>query len=161
MSKNAYFTVEAALVFPYAIGILLFVVYMLLFQYDRCLLEQDVGMAALWGCYVEAEGTETLKEMIQKHMEDLYQDKYAAWKMEAFEARLEKNCFSVTGRGALTFPAPAWNFWSGKNSWVAEKKCSFRRISATEFVRLCRSARQQEPQGKVQDEMPQNEEAAQ
>lgn len=155
MTKNAYFTVEAALVFPYVTGILLFVVYMLLFQYDRCLLEQDVGAAALWGSCAEAEGPEALEQMIEKRVKDLYQDKYAAWKMEAFEAKLERNRFTVTGSGALTFPVSAWNFWSGKNIWETEKKCSFRRISPTEFVRLCRKARQQEKTEKTQKEMPQ------
>lgn len=140
MNKNAYFTVEAALVFPYAVGVLLFVVYMLLFQYDRCLLEQDVGEAAMWGCCAEAEEPEKLKQMIEEHMKGLYQDKYAAWKMEAFEAKLKKNSFSVTGRGGLTFPVPAWNFWSGRNMWTAEKNYCFSRISATEFIRLCRRA---------------------
>lgn len=47
--KNAYFTVEAALVLPIVIAALLFVIYMMLFQYDRCLLEQDMGAIALWG----------------------------------------------------------------------------------------------------------------
>lgn len=50
--KNAYFTVEAALVLPIVIAALLFVIYMMLFQYDRCLLEQDMGAIALWGALV-------------------------------------------------------------------------------------------------------------
>ena len=38
---SAYMTVEAALIIPIVMGSILFVVYMMLFQYNRCLLEQD------------------------------------------------------------------------------------------------------------------------
>ena len=60
--KNAYFTVEAALVFSITISVILFVVYLLLFQYDRCLLEQDMGAMALWGSRVEASDGMSLEE---------------------------------------------------------------------------------------------------
>ena len=33
--RNAYFTVEAALVLPLVTGAILFVIYTMLFQYDR------------------------------------------------------------------------------------------------------------------------------
>lgn len=135
---SAYFTVEAALVFPFAMGTLLFVVYMLLFQYDRCLMEQDVGVMALRGSGTGEEGMEELREMLEKSAKELYLDKYAVWKMTAFEMRLERNRFSVTGKGELAFPAPGWNFWSGQNVWAAERTFSFGRISSTDFVRLCR-----------------------
>ena len=62
--RNAYFTVEAALVLPVVIGAILFVIYMMLFQYDRCLLEQDIGGIALWGSIVEASDTAELEQKV-------------------------------------------------------------------------------------------------
>ena len=58
--RNAYFTVEAALVLPLVTGAILFVIYTMLFQYDRCLLEQDIGALALWGSLAEASDTAQL-----------------------------------------------------------------------------------------------------
>ena len=70
--ENAYMTVEAALLFPFLTGAILFVVYMLLFQYDRCLLEQDMGALALWGSLAQATEAETLEEKVQKRVADVY-----------------------------------------------------------------------------------------
>lgn len=42
--QNAYFTVEAALVVPTALGILVMIIYMSFYLYDRCVMAQD--------CYV-------------------------------------------------------------------------------------------------------------
>ena len=137
MKKNAYFTVEAALVFPVALGTVLLVVYMLLFQYDRCLMEQDLGALALWGSRVRAESAEELEELIRKRTAGIYRDKYAAWQMLALDVRLEHNRFTAFGEGRLTFPAPGLNFWNGDNVWRAEADYGFWRISPVDFVRLC------------------------
>ena len=64
--ENAYMTVEAALLFPFVIGSILFVIYMLFFQYDRCLLDQDMGAMALWGSTIQNSDTEALEAEIQK-----------------------------------------------------------------------------------------------
>lgn len=136
-NTDAYFTVEAALVFPVALGTVLFIVYMLLFQYDRCLMEQDMGALALWGSRVDAESPEKLQELIQKRANEIYRDKYAAWKMLAMDVKLEHNRFAVTGKGQLAFPVSGINFWNKDNIWEAEAEYGFWRISPVDFVRLC------------------------
>lgn len=138
---NAYFTVEAALVFPVALGTVLFIVYMLLFQYDRCLMEQDMGALALWGSRVQAEDSEELRRLIRKRTNEIYMDKYAVWKMLALDVKLEHNRFEVTGKGQLTFPVPGMNFWNSDNVWEAEADYHFWRVSPVDFVRLCNRIR--------------------
>ena len=44
---KAYFTVEAAVLDPIVLGVIVLMTYLLFFQYDRCLLEQDMGRAAV------------------------------------------------------------------------------------------------------------------
>lgn len=135
--RNAYFTVEAALILPVALGTLLFIVYMLLFQYDRCLMEQDLGGLALWGSRVKAENSGELQDLIQKRAGGIYKDKYAVWNMLTLDVKLEHNRFEVTGKGQLTFPVPGINFWSRDNIWKAEADYRYWRISQVDFVRLC------------------------
>ena len=106
--ENAYLTVEAALVFPMVLGAVLFVVYMLLFQYDRCLFEQDLGAIALYGSLVRDSDTMGVKEKIQERVGKLYREKYAAWNITSLDASLNKNRFSVRGSGELSFPLPGW-----------------------------------------------------
>ncbi len=139
--ENGYFTVEAALIFPLALGTVLFVVYMLLFQYDRCLMEQDLGALAMWGSRVEAESAEEFEKLIQKRLDGIYWEKYAVWKTKDLKVKLERNQFSVTGEGRLTFPIPGFHFWNEDTVWTAEIDFRFYRMSPTDFVRLCNRAR--------------------
>ena len=134
---NGYFTVEAAMVFPVALGTVLFIVYMLIFQYDRCLLEQDMGALALWGSRVRAESSAELRSLIQKQTNEIYKDKYAVWKMLVLDVKLEHNRFTATGKGQLAFPVPGMNFWNRENVWTAEAEYGFWRILPTDCVRLC------------------------
>lgn len=135
--ENAYFTVEAALVFPMVISVILFVIYMLIFQYDRCLLEQDLGAMALWGSRVETPSGVSLEDLTRQRVAAMYREKYAVWQITALDASLERNCFSVEGAGQLTFPLPGWNFWSRKNVWSTEADYHYDRVSPVTFVRLC------------------------
>ncbi len=135
--RNAYFTVEAALVLPVVIGAILFVIYMMLFQYDRCLLEQDVGAMALWGSLVEASDTAELERRAQGRMAELYREKYAAWRMTKLDASLDRNRFCVEGAGQLVFPVPGWNFWSADNVWGTTASYGYTRLSPVTFIRLC------------------------
>lgn len=135
---NAYLTVEAALVMPIVIGTLLFIVYMLLFQYNRCLTEQDLGAMALWGGTVEETESQTLEQMTRERMAGLYREKYAAWQFTKLEAGLKNNSFRVTGEAQLQFPFAGWNFWGGDTIWSTEAEYEYRRFSPVTFIRLCR-----------------------
>ena len=135
--RNAYFTVEAALVLPVVIGAMLFVIYTMLFQYDRCLLEQDIGAIALWGSLVEASDTAELEQKAQTRMSELYREKYVAWRITKLNATLDRNRFGVEGTGQLTFPVPGWNFWNTDNVWGTEASYGYSRLSPVTFIRLC------------------------
>ncbi len=141
--RNAYFTVEAALVLPVVIGVILFVVYIMLFQYDRCLLEQDIGAIALWGSLVETSDTAQLEQMAQERMAGLYREKYMAWRITQLEATLDRNRFCVEGAGQLAFPVPGWNFWNRDNVWESKADYGYSRISPVTFIRLCRRIREE------------------
>lgn len=47
---KGYFSVEAALVLPVVLGVYLFLISILLVQYDRCLLEQDMASMLIKTC---------------------------------------------------------------------------------------------------------------
>ena len=61
---GGYFSVEAALVFPLVMGTILLLIYLGFYQYDRCMLEFDMGTIALRGCSCdEQDRTMVLDEM--------------------------------------------------------------------------------------------------
>jgi hypothetical protein len=93
VKQNGYFTVEAALILPIVLWVFLFLIYQMLFQYNRCLLEQDTGMIALRGSVMPLEHTDLLKA-VQKEYGSINQNKYVMF-------RQEEPHFTVTG-GAIT-----------------------------------------------------------
>ena len=139
--QNAYFTVEAALVLPLVISAVLLATYLFCFQYDRCLLEQDMGGLALWSSAAASgysENTEDLNMLLAQRAADVYQGKYVAWKNTNVEIRLEKNQVSVSGSGELRFPMPEWNLWNDSSLWEAKKSFQNSRHSPVFYIRQYR-----------------------
>lgn len=135
---KAYFTVEAALVLPLVIGALIVTVSLFLFQYDRCLLEQDINMLTVWAGTVTAESSEELEAAIRGRASELSMDKYAAWTMDELQIQVRGDLVSVKGGGHMTPPLPEWDFFSKRSCWEARALRETMRISPADHVRLYR-----------------------
>ena len=139
--KNAYFTVEAALVLPMVMSAILMGIYLFCYQYDRCLLEQDMGSLLIWGSAMAAEQageTEQIAASLKQRAAQIHRAKYAAWQITAIDIRLEKDNLSLTGRGELAFPVPGWNLWNRDNLWEAQVSYKRSRISPVFYIRQYR-----------------------
>lgn len=134
---DAYFTVEASLVLPIAIAAVLFTIYLLFFQYDRCLLEQNTGRLALRGCTAQLADSEELVQelMIQAQEED---SRYIAWKMGDAQIVLKGNSVSVKRFGELVFPFQNLMFQSVDSIWSTECTYENIRVLPVQFIRNCR-----------------------
>ena len=140
-SCEAYFTVEATLVLPLVISAILLEIYLFCFQYDRCLMEQDMGSLILWCSELRMENADTVKvqeEKIRNRAGDIYRDKYVAWELTTVDVQLNKNRISVAGQGQLTFPVPGWNLWNDINLWKEEVAYESRNISPVFYIRQLR-----------------------
>lgn len=135
--KNAYFTVEATLVLPFVIGAILFGIYILLFQYNRCLTEQDAGVTAMWGSALEGEVPE-IEEWIGERLSQWHEGKFVAWETEKFQVQIRGKYMTVEMAGKLAFPAPGWNFWNEENVWHFETGYRYARLNPMDFVRMCK-----------------------
>lgn len=135
-SQNAYFTVEAALVLPFVMGVLIMVIFLFLFQYDRCLLEQDVNRITIYAASETAASMEKLQEKIERKTATFTQEKYVAWDMEEFQLVLEKSCVEVKGSGSFRLPLPEWNVFSTQDNWTAGITRKSIRVSPEDFIRL-------------------------
>lgn len=136
MKQNAYFTVEAALVLPLVMGMLILTVFLFVFQYDRCLLEQDMNMLAVCAGTARAESGEELETIVRRRISELYMDKYVAWEMKEQQITVEGHKVSVRGEGCLTLPV--WNVLGKENVWGAGTFRETLRISPADFIRLYR-----------------------
>lgn len=106
--ENAYLTVEAAMVFPIVLAVQLLVVYLLVFQYNRCLLNQDMGRLAVLGCGAEERGKEALAEYLERCAKELCTEHYFVWEMSMLDVELAGDTVRIEGEGEILFPFPEW-----------------------------------------------------
>lgn len=154
---SAYFTVEAAMVFPIVFSVILLVLYLLLFQYNRCLQEQDIGILALKGCNIQTEDKEAKKELLEKNYTAVDWEKYLAWEREKATVTLEKNKVQVKQKARFRFPFASLLSWDAQEEWQIETTFENQITSPVDFVRICKKiekkkdeteSKKQETQGK-------------
>lgn len=134
---DAYFTVEASLVLPIVLAAILFVIYLLFFQYDRCLMEQNTGRLALQGCTIQlADREELVREL--KNRACVEDNRYILWKTENATIVLKGDSVSVKCSGEILFPFRGMMSWSGDSIWSEECTYENNRIMPVQFIRDCR-----------------------
>ncbi len=134
---DAYFTVEAALVMPFVIGIILLTVYLLFFQYDRCLMEQNAGKIILRGCAPWSADNKKLMAELSKQSGQK-DTRYLSWEAEDARIVLKGNRIIVQCSGKLIFPF--WGELSRVKDGIWESGVSYEayRIKPVNFIRNCK-----------------------
>ncbi len=135
---GAYFTVEAAMVLPMVIGVLVLQVYLMLFQYDRCLMELDAGTLALRGCTIQEEDKETLMQCLLENAALLDEEKYLSWINNDEQIELTGGKVCVRKSGNLYFPFSELQIGSANEYWSATAEYENRCISPVSFIRTWR-----------------------
>lgn len=136
--ENGYLTVEAALVFPVVLAVQILVISLFVFQYDRCLLNQDMARLVVLGCGAEEQEKGALTEYLKRCAGELYREKYVAWEMETVEMELLKNDIRAEGRGRLLFPVSGWGIFGEELVWDASASYEFKKLYPTVFIRQCK-----------------------
>lgn len=128
---EAYFTVEAAMVMPIVLYVIIMILYLLFFQYNRCLLELDMGVFALRGSLAQAETDEDRAVLLRKQTTEVNKEKYIAWQFGEIQWKLEKGTLQVEQQGALEFPFT-------NELWSTEVNYENHILSPVSFLRYCR-----------------------
>lgn len=106
---GAYFTVEAALVLPMVIGVILFVIYVQFFLYNRCLMEQDAQSLALKGVVLQEENAQRLLEKLKEEEAKQKRDKYIVWNRWGTDIVMKQNQIMITQSGSMLLnPEREW-----------------------------------------------------
>lgn len=136
--QNAYFTVEAAMVVTITVCVIVLLIYLGFFQYNRCLMEQDMGALALKGCTILAENKEELMRELKQHEGKINWKKYIMWKDVKTEMELAGETVKVSGGGILKIPFR--NIYGGKekNRWRVSVTYENQRIDPVSSIRLYR-----------------------
>ena len=101
VSVRGYFTVEAALVIPIVLTGIVTVMYLLIFQYDRCLLEQDTGTLALRGSSMQAEDNGKRVELLERQAAQQDGQKYMMYDGREPDIKWEKGVLTIERGGNM------------------------------------------------------------
>lgn len=100
---EGYFTVEAAMVLPMVCVVVILIVYLWFFQYNRCLMEQDMGVLALRGAAMQGDNTERI-DKLREQADTLYTEKYIAWDRGEIALAIGHGVVTVEQTGSIRLP---------------------------------------------------------
>ncbi len=133
-----YFTVEATLIFPFVMGVILLVIYMFFYKYDRCLMEQDYAVVLADGMYRQGMDMEERAKYISDKIANIYRDEYWAWDEKPARISYDFRKINITGEGEIEFPFRGYKFWKGDNIWEAKRSYSGKYVKKMLGIRTFR-----------------------
>ena len=136
--ENGYFTVEAALIISMIIGVLMLIIYMVFFQYNRCLLEQDMGALALKGCTIQENNKELLWKRLKQYEDEIYWEKYMLWEQGNVEIGLVGAEVRISSSGVVRFPFSNLLEEQIESLWSVETGYKNQRMEPVNFIRMYR-----------------------
>lgn len=141
-SIHGYFTVEAAMLFPLVLGIVLLVIYLMIYRYNVCILEQETAILALRGIQgqrlaVEQTGTEVLEEL-QQQAAAAETEQYVAMELSRFTVGMSGYRIRAEGEGQVRIPFVGLGAMTGEEGWQLEVCYENRLLKPVPFIRICR-----------------------
>lgn len=135
---KGYFTVEATCIYPFVIAVILLVIYIWFFLYDRCLMEQDFAGILVKGiAHMEIDAT-SRSEYMENQISSMYRDQYLCWDLGETYTSINGYNIEVSAKGSIYFPFEGLNFWSEDNTWEAERTYGGKRYPRMFIVRTFR-----------------------
>ena len=139
---KGYMTVEASMVLPIAFGVIMFVLSLLFYSYDRCLLEQEVAALIVRSEYLAGEDLEEKVRNVDGAVREWYLDKYVWMDIEVPEIQVGANGIQVKAKG--TFLGPFFG-----TALVEREEM---RLSPTFLIRQNRKLKELAEKGEEEDE---------
>lgn len=134
MRLRAFFTVEAALLLPLIMGFFLSVIYLLFYQYNRCLLEQECNILIVRETGLEGYEHSGLLRNLNRKISEINKEKYVSMGMQTFSVSVNGNTLSATGDGQVICP-----FWEVRIpdffDWNLHVEVRHERLLPVQYIR--------------------------
>lgn len=137
-SVAGYFTVEAVLIFPIILFVYSFLLYMGFFQYNRCLLEQDVLLAAIKSSRILPYDSVEAARQAGAAVEGLGRDKYIGWTAKDPRVLAGQGKISIEVSGYMDIPLFRNVPFLHDGRWELQKQAEIKAQEPVFFIRLCR-----------------------
>lgn len=134
-----YFTVEATLIMPIVLFMMIFVISIAFFEYNRCILEEDIKILALrasnqW--YYTPD--EVLNELYQTQ-NDQEQGKMIAMNLDSATFEVDQKKISVLVEGkTVTWLKGEMDLISDNSRWNTQLSYKIERYNPSQFLKDCR-----------------------
>lgn len=106
--EKAYFTVEAALIFPIVILCIIIMIFMAFYSYDRCVAEQSAYEAALCGAGGCIKDAQEAYSNAQLAAGELIEERLFALKDFTYEVSVTADKVTVAYHCKINMPFPTW-----------------------------------------------------
>lgn len=136
--QNAYFTLEASLIMPLVLIVIIFIMYVGFYSYDKCLLRQDTYRLLIRGSQVKNASNEDVMNTIKKEDLERNYDKYVMCIWEDKHVSVEHDSINIVGEGMLKVSIPFIDNLLGKNAWNITVEAKTTRIHPIDVIRSCR-----------------------
>lgn len=133
---------EAALVLPVALAVILLTIYLFFYQYDRCLMEFDtitlfVKSREQWG-----EEKEVAAERLNRGIADLSGGAYVAWEQGEVRYLLKGNTLRIENAGSVRFPFSGFGLSVGGSIWETQTVYEEEKWNPVTTLRLVRRVKE-------------------
>lgn len=106
--EPAYFTVEAALLFPMVLLFMILMIFLAFYSYDRCVLEQSAYEAALLGTGSHLDSAKASYDASAEAAAQLVEDRLFAVRNVEFQVSVTSDAVTVTYSCEMNIPFIAW-----------------------------------------------------
>lgn len=138
LSFSGVYTVEASLLFPFILSVIVFLIYMSFFLHDRCVMSQSAYQAALRGSRVKTEEGKVLGTA-ERAASELIEKSLLATRDVSHTVTLNGSEVKVTYEGTLSIPAGTLLMSiSGSDGIRVKGSGSAKRKDPVKFIRECR-----------------------
>lgn len=132
--EAAYFTVEAALVMPCVLAVIVTVIYLLFYQYDRCLMEQNLGLLMLEAYAAQTDDDEALMTVLQSGAED-GDERYLALDAGELSVSIRGRRIRLSMDGSLRYPFAGLPTGASEGTWEISAQMTGNKLSPVSFIR--------------------------
>ncbi len=142
---KAYMTLEASMVLPVVLWVIVVTVYLLFLQYDRCLWQQELETVALRGStgsgYLGTSAGSALREM-ERYENEMTVDELPAWEGETIDLSAGIGSVTVSGTGYVRFPFAVPERSRIGSRWRVTIRVREHLPDPVFFIRSCRKIRE-------------------
>jgi len=104
------------------LAVILLVMYIWFFLYDRCLMEQDYAGIMVKSAVQQEMSLEERFNYAESQIENLYKKQYLCWEWGETGTEIGNGKVTVSISGSLEFPFGGLNFWNDDNIWEADRQ---------------------------------------